>query len=93
VREAGQETIVIADGFSCKTQIQQSDAGRRALHVALVMKMAREHGPQGYRGGSPEEPYYEVRPEPPARTRAARLGAVGASAAAVIIAGVLLARR
>ncbi|MHB1569615.1 MAG: FAD-binding oxidoreductase, partial [Solirubrobacteraceae bacterium] len=58
VRAADPDTLVIADGFSCKTQIQQSDAGRNALHVGQVMKMAREHGPQGYRGGPPERPYY-----------------------------------
>jgi Fe-S oxidoreductase len=80
VRTADPETIVVANGFSCKTQIQQSDAGRRALHVAQLMKMAREHGPDGYRGGPPEQPYYEVRPQPPARRRRARLAAAGAVA-------------
>ncbi len=34
VREADQDTLVIANGFSCKTQIEQGDTGRRALHVA-----------------------------------------------------------
>ncbi len=41
VREADPETLIVANGFSCQTQIEQSDAGRRALHVAQVMKMAR----------------------------------------------------
>jgi FAD/FMN-containing dehydrogenase/Fe-S oxidoreductase len=82
VREAQRDTIVIANGFSCKTQIQQSDADRRALHVAQVMKMAREHGPSGFRGGRPEDPYYEVRPQPPAGQRALRLGVVAAVALA-----------
>jgi Fe-S oxidoreductase len=84
VRDADRSTLVIANGFSCKTQIQQSDAGRNALHVAQVMKMAREHGPQGYRGGAPETPYYEVKPQPPARVRFARLAGVGALVAAGI---------
>lgn len=66
VRKADQDMIVIADGFSCKTQIQQSDAGRGALHVAQVMKMVREHGAQGYSSGPPEEPYFENLPKPPA---------------------------
>jgi Fe-S oxidoreductase len=82
VRKADRDTVVIANGFSCKTQIQQSDAGRRALHVSQVMKMAREHGPDGVRSGSPEEPYYEVRPQPPVRIRAARLAAIAAIASA-----------
>ncbi len=38
--------------------------------------MAREHGPAGYHGGRPEDPYYEVRPQPPSGARAARIGAV-----------------
>jgi FAD/FMN-containing dehydrogenase/Fe-S oxidoreductase len=87
VRDADPDTVVVANGFSCKTQIQQSGAERRALHVAQVMKMAREHGPQGFRSGPPEQPYYEVKPQPPARTRALRAaalaGAVGVAAAAV----------
>jgi FAD/FMN-containing dehydrogenase/Fe-S oxidoreductase len=80
VRDVDQETIVVANGFSCKTQIHQSDAGRNALHVAQLMKMAREQGPDGYRAGPPEQPYYEQRPKPPARMRAARVGAVVAVA-------------
>jgi FAD/FMN-containing dehydrogenase/Fe-S oxidoreductase len=89
VREADEQTIVIANGFSCKTQIQQSDAPRNALHVAQVMKMAREHGPQGYRGGRPEDPYYEVRPKPSILARLARAGVVGAGLAAVGSAAVI----
>src|SRR5204862_2735281 len=38
VREAGQSTLVIADGFSCRTQIEQL-AGRRALHTAEVVAL------------------------------------------------------
>jgi hypothetical protein len=93
VREASEQTIVIANGFSCKTQIQQSNARRNALHVAQVMKMAHEQGPQGHRGGRPEKPYYEARPKPPARLRAARIAAIGAGAVAAATAAVLTARR
>lgn len=74
VRAAADSTLVIADGFSCKTQIHPSDVGRDALHVAQVMAMAREQGAQGYRDGLPEEPYYEARPKPPAGVGAARVG-------------------
>ncbi len=93
VRDADRDTLVIANGFSCKTQIQQSDSHRNALHVAQVMKMAREHGPDGYRTGVPEKPYYEVRPPAPARARAARIGAVGAGLAAVVGVGAMALRR
>jgi FAD/FMN-containing dehydrogenase/Fe-S oxidoreductase len=84
VRDADRDTLVIANGFSCKTQIQQSDASRNALHVAQVMKMAREHGPDGYQAGPPEKPYYEVRPPVPTRRRATRT-AVPLAAAAVLL--------
>ncbi len=63
VRELEQETLVVADGFSCKTQIEQGDTGRRALHVAQVLKLAREHGAAGPAGPKPERLYYEVRPQ------------------------------
>ncbi len=49
-RDAEGGTIIVADGFSCKTQVVQGDTGRRALHTAQVIKMALDHGP----GGTPE---------------------------------------
>ncbi|TMM20679.1 MAG: FAD-binding oxidoreductase [Actinobacteria bacterium] len=42
VREAPAETLVVADGFSCRSQIEQTHTGREALHVAQVLKLARE---------------------------------------------------
>lgn len=39
VREADAETLVIADGTSCRHQIQDG-VGREALHVARVLEMA-----------------------------------------------------
>jgi FAD/FMN-containing dehydrogenase/Fe-S oxidoreductase len=44
VREASPETLVVADGFSCRSQIEQGDTGRGALHVAEVIKLARDRG-------------------------------------------------
>jgi Fe-S oxidoreductase len=92
VRAASDDTVIVADGFSCKTQIAQAGTGRGALHVAQVIKMAREHGVDGYRQGKPEEPYYEVRPQPPAGRRARRL-AVAAGGAVVAGAAVAAAAR
>jgi hypothetical protein len=51
---------------------------RNALHVSQVIQMAREHGPHRYRSGLPEQPYYEVKPQPSARLRGARAAALGA---------------
>jgi FAD/FMN-containing dehydrogenase/Fe-S oxidoreductase len=39
VREAAPQTLVVADGFSCREQISQC-TGRQALHPAEVMRMA-----------------------------------------------------
>ncbi|HEY1358618.1 MAG TPA: FAD-linked oxidase C-terminal domain-containing protein [Thermoleophilaceae bacterium] len=41
VRDAAADTLVIADGFSCKTQVEQM-TGRRPLHTAEVIKMAMD---------------------------------------------------
>ena len=78
VRGLDEETIVVADGFSCKTQIEQGRTGRRGLHVAQVLKLAREHGVAGPPGARPERLYYEVRPRPSLVRRAAKAGAVAA---------------
>lgn len=39
VRRAGGDTLIIADGFSCREQISQG-TGREALHLAEVIRMA-----------------------------------------------------
>jgi FAD/FMN-containing dehydrogenase/Fe-S oxidoreductase len=84
VRKAETDAIMVASGFSCKTQIEQAGTGRRALHVAQLMKMAREHGSTGDSARPPERGYYEQRPEPRRALRLARtaLPAVAAGAAA-----------
>jgi Fe-S oxidoreductase len=38
VRAAGADTLVVADGFSCRTQIEDG-TGRKALHVAQVLAL------------------------------------------------------
>jgi len=41
VRKASYETLIIADGFSCREQIAQC-TNRRALHLAQVIRMAAQ---------------------------------------------------
>jgi FAD/FMN-containing dehydrogenase/Fe-S oxidoreductase len=41
VRDMPADTLLLADGFSCRTQVEQL-AGRRALHTAQVIRMAIE---------------------------------------------------
>ena len=43
VRKASVSTIIVADGFSCKEQIEQQTS-RHALHLAEVMQMAMHNG-------------------------------------------------
>jgi FAD/FMN-containing dehydrogenase/Fe-S oxidoreductase len=39
VRAASPDTLIVADGFSCREQIEQS-TGRRAMHLAEVLQLA-----------------------------------------------------
>ncbi|MDQ3283508.1 MAG: FAD-binding oxidoreductase [Acidobacteriota bacterium] len=43
VRDADRETLIIADGFSCREQIEQA-TGRRTLHFAEVLQLAYDDG-------------------------------------------------
>ncbi|WP_031480556.1 FAD-binding and (Fe-S)-binding domain-containing protein [Streptomyces bicolor] len=75
VRAAPPGDLVLADGFSCRTQIEQGDTGRRALHLAEALSL-------GLDGNLPAD-----HPERPARrtdppSRAARW-ATSAGAAAL----------
>jgi FAD/FMN-containing dehydrogenase/Fe-S oxidoreductase len=42
VRKAAKDTLIIADGFSCREQISQT-TDRHALHIAQVLRMAQEN--------------------------------------------------
>ncbi|NTU78016.1 MAG: FAD-binding oxidoreductase, partial [Chloroflexales bacterium] len=64
VREAAPDTLIIADGFSCKEQIAQG-TGRRALHLAQVLQLTLHMD-----GGLPLGPYPEERAEGLHRPRA-----------------------
>jgi len=94
VREAALDDVIVADGFSCKTQIEQGETGRRGLHVAQVMKLAREHGVDGTPlGVRPEDPYYEVRPDAPRSLKAKRAGVlIAATSATAVLLGVIMRR-
>ena len=43
VREADKDTLIIANGFSCREQIEQT-TDRKALHLAQVIQMAMHEG-------------------------------------------------
>jgi hypothetical protein len=78
VRQAPEDALIVASGFSCREQIAQSTP-RRALHPAQVLQMALREGPDGPRGDLPEKGYVE---EPDGRREALRMAALlGAGAA------------
>jgi FAD/FMN-containing dehydrogenase/Fe-S oxidoreductase len=91
VRSASKDTLIIADGFSCREQIAQT-TDRSALNFAEVLRMAldEQRGEQaGDIGDYPERAVATIQPAsaPSAATRVAfaalALGAVGALTAAL----------
>ncbi|WP_244501128.1 FAD-binding and (Fe-S)-binding domain-containing protein [Streptomyces sp. TP-A0874] len=89
VRAADPSALIIADGFSCRTQIEEGATGRRAMHLAEALAL-------GLEGPLPERHPESLlgRPEVPGRdawlTTAA---AVLAAAAAAVGVGAALRRR
>ena len=77
LRESDADTVVMADGFSCRTQVHQLDSGgREGVHLAEVLQAALHDDPAT---GRPEQAYGDRPAEP---SRAARLGALAAAGAA-----------
>ncbi len=75
IREAPADTLILADGFSCRTQIDELDSGgRRAVHLAEVLAAGLSTVDIGER----PENAIAARPE---SSRAALPAAAGAAAA------------
>jgi FAD/FMN-containing dehydrogenase/Fe-S oxidoreductase len=53
VRAASPDTLIVANGFSCRSQIRHG-SDRRALHLAQVIELAIRHGQDGPPGRYPE---------------------------------------
>jgi Fe-S oxidoreductase len=84
VRNAPADALIVANGFSCREQIQQLTP-RRALHLAQVLQMGLREGPLGPAGSHPESGYA---PDPRARLRASYarvLGGLGVSLVAFAV--------
>jgi hypothetical protein len=58
VRNADKETLVIADGFSCREQIEQ-ETDRKGLHLAQVLQMALHEGGTSMTAPFPEKRYVD----------------------------------
>ncbi|PZH20788.1 FAD-binding oxidoreductase [Streptomyces sp. NTH33] len=85
VREAAPDSLVLADGFSCRTQIEQGGTGRRALHLAEALAL-------GLEGNLPSRRPERLAERPSHPSRAARWAAT-AGAAALIAAAAAAAGR
>lgn len=73
VRAAAPDTLIIADGFSCREQIAQA-TDREALHLSQVLQMALREGPLGPPGSLPETHYIEPKPFFPNPGKALAIG-------------------
>ncbi len=83
VRDADAQTVIVADGFSCKTQISNCTDGR-ALHTAQVIKLALDQ----VRGSIQRHPERDLPdlvaiPYPHWRTIALGMAALAATAALI----------
>ncbi len=66
VRAAADETVVMADGFSCRTQIHElAGNGREGMHLAEVIRAATFEREQD--SSRPPERQWATRPHPPGR--------------------------
>jgi Fe-S oxidoreductase len=58
VRDVSPHTLILSDGFSCRSQIEHG-SNRSSLHLAQVVKMALNEGPDGPATAPPERLYHE----------------------------------
>jgi FAD/FMN-containing dehydrogenase/Fe-S oxidoreductase len=89
VRAADKDTLIVADGFSCREQIAQT-TNRHALHVAEVLQMAMsEDGNAAVQAEAyyPEQVYEarHVLPGSPSRRRATLVGVAALAAGGALL--------
>ncbi|MGW7791201.1 FAD-binding and (Fe-S)-binding domain-containing protein [Streptomyces tricolor] len=77
VRGAAPDSLVLADGFSCRTQIEQGGTGRRALHLAEALALALD-------GTLPADHPERLADRPAEPSRTARWAAAASAAALTV---------
>lgn len=87
VRDAGADTLVIADGFSCREQIEQG-TNRQGLHLAQVLQMALREQNGEKTGAYPEKKYVDGMKLDGAAVKKERMAVLMAASAVVV--GVVL---
>jgi FAD/FMN-containing dehydrogenase/Fe-S oxidoreductase len=91
VRAAPKDALIIADGFSCRSQIEHG-TDRRALHLAEVIKLSLEQNEHPPTSDFPERAFVEPRPRVPSR-QAMTVGMLAGGFLAGIATGCWLARQ
>ena len=87
VRNASADTLIVADGFSCREQIEQGTA-RRAVHIAHTLRMAMS-GARPSNEGAIEQTVLPPRVHQPISRELAAAALIGIGATM----GLLAARR
>ena len=91
LRGADPDAVVLADGFSCRTQIHELDSGgREAIHLAELLHRAQRSQPASPPGGDLAA---GDRPQPPSRAARALATATAAALAGLTAAGLAAAAR
>jgi hypothetical protein len=76
VRAASKDTLIIADGFSCREQIAQT-TDRRALHLAQVIKLALEEDEKGVTKEDAAITSLQPADQAPSKVGMALIGSIG----------------
>jgi hypothetical protein len=85
LREAPADAVILADGFSCRTQIHELDSGgREAMHLSELLALGQR---------IPAERPEQAVPRPAAPSALAKLAVAGGIAAAAAAALARAARR
>jgi FAD/FMN-containing dehydrogenase/ferredoxin len=83
IREASADTVVLADGFSCRTQIHELDsAGREGIHLAELLTAAAH--PRTQPIDTPEHTYAQRPPAPSRLAKRAALATVALAGAGLV---------
>jgi Fe-S oxidoreductase len=93
VREADTATVVVANGFSCKTQIADAGTGRRALHLAEVLRLAATAERSAVGTGLPEARVPVTAPRAGVLRRVARTAGPVAAAVGGVAGAAVASRR
>jgi len=88
VRKASPHTLLLTDGFSCRSQISQG-SDRQALHLAQLVQMALREGPNGPSADRPERLYAH---QPQTESNGGSYAGLAAAASAVLAGGFALSR-